>query len=54
MTDTAGKITSFEDDSHRLQARVETKAGDDQGVEALKDIAFGSVITMIFLCSYEI
>ena len=43
MTDTAGKITSFEDARERLQHKVDTRAADDQGIEALKDVAFGSV-----------
>ena len=43
MTDTAGRFTSLEDDVDRLRPRMESKAADDQGIEALKDIAFGSV-----------
>jgi hypothetical protein len=52
MTDTAGNITSFEDDDYRLQPKVETKARDDQGIEVLKDIVFGSVIIIVSLCSH--
>ncbi len=43
MTDTVGKFTSYEDDNGRLHSVVETKATDDPGTEALKDITFGSV-----------
>lgn len=52
MTDTAGNIKSFEDDDYRLQPKVETKARDDQGIEALKDIVFGSVIIIVFPYSH--
>ena len=45
MTDTVGNFTPLEDGVARVPQRMETKAIDGQGIEALKDIAFGSVCT---------
>ena len=53
MTDTVGKFTSLEDDVDRLRPRMEAKATGDQGVEALKDIAFGSVNQVRSFASHE-
>ena len=43
MTGTLENITSLEDGNDWYQSRSKTEAKDDHGVEALKDITFGSV-----------
>ena len=53
MTGTLEKIPRFEDDNDRLHSGFETKAKDDQGIEALKDIAFGSVCRTISNISHR-
>ena len=45
MTDTVGNFTPLEDGVARVPQKMETKAIDGQGIEALKDVAFGSVCT---------